>query len=69
MGAPRKGYVHVWKGRDGWRWTAVKGGRYIACSGEAYTKKSHAIKMAFGEVVGRDLVLVMSRPPQKRKRV
>jgi uncharacterized protein YegP (UPF0339 family) len=50
----------IYKARDGWRWRLVaKNGHCVADSGEAYTRRSDALRaalrfpdaMAFAEVV------------------
>lgn len=33
---------HLFKGIKGWRWRATRGGRIVACSGEAYSEKRKA---------------------------
>lgn len=40
------GRVRIWKARDGWRWHAVNGGRIVAESGEAYTRKRDCLRAA-----------------------
>lgn len=33
---------YLFKGANGWRWRATRGGRIVACSGEAYGEKRKA---------------------------
>jgi uncharacterized protein YegP (UPF0339 family) len=35
-------YLCLWKTPTGWRWNAMRGGRIIACSGEAYKERRKA---------------------------
>jgi hypothetical protein len=44
MAAITRIHIQVWSARDGWRWRMTRGSNIVAESGEAYSRRQHAVR-------------------------